>query len=118
WTTSLMPDHLFFSLHTIDLSKALTKIINNPQVLELKLRDFVMPDVSFRIGARVVRLDKEKIKKFLFERKEEMRDALLEALRVRMADFTNILSDAPQDLLMPRAFTLKGEINSLFEFKK
>lgn len=118
WQTALLPDSLLLSLHTIDLSRVFAKIVERPELIDFSVKDIAMPQVSIRVGNREVKFDKEKIKKFMFSREEDMKMAILDMLRARMqARFSNIIKDRPQEVFMPRTFSTKGIINTVFDMK-
>ncbi|MBA2405275.1 MAG: hypothetical protein H0V66_10930 [Bdellovibrionales bacterium] len=118
WQTALLPDSLLMSLHTIDLSRVFAKIIERPELIDFVVKDIALPDVSIRVGNREIKFDKEKIKKFIFSRKEDMKMAILDLLRTRMQErFANIIKDKPQEVFVPRTFSTKGVINTVFAIK-
>ena len=115
WYTSLVKDSILLSLHTIDLSKVFTKIVENPELIELHMKDVIIPEVTIRVGDRTVNFDREKIKRFLSSRKEEMKLAIIDMLKTRMRErFSNIIKDKPQEIFLPRENSIKGDINSVF----
>jgi len=118
WQTALLPNSLLLSLHTIDLSRVFAKVVEHPELIDFTVTDLSIPDVSIRVGHREIKFDKEKIKKFIISRKEEMKMAILDMLRARMQDrFSNIIKDHPQEIFVPRTFSTKGSINSVFDMK-
>lgn len=118
WYTSLVKDTILTSLHSIDLSKIFGRIVQSPELIEFQVQDVIMPEVSVRVGDRVVNFDREKIKKFMASRKEEMKLAILDMLKARMQErFSNIIKDRPQEVFLPRTYSIKGDINSVFDVK-
>jgi hypothetical protein len=117
WQTALLPDSLLLSLHTIDLSRVFAKVVERPDLIDFKFKDISMPQVSIRVGNREIKFDKEKIKRFLISRKEDMKMAILDMLRTRQDRLLNIIKDSPQEVFLPRTFSTKGEINTVFDVK-
>ena len=118
WHTALLPDSMLLSLHTINLSKVFEKIVSRPDLIELHIQEVNMPVVSIRVGSKEVTFNKEKIKKFMLLRKNDMKLAILDLLSTRMEErFSNILKDKPQEIFLPRIFTIKSSINSIFDLK-
>jgi hypothetical protein len=118
WQTALMPDSLLLSLHTIDLSRVFAKIVERPELIEFHVKDLAIPELSVRVGGRVITFDNEKIKRLLLSRKEEMKMAILDMLHARMQErFANIIKDKPQEIFIPRSFSTKGNISTIFDLK-
>ncbi len=118
WNSQLLPDSLLVSLNTIDLSKVFDRVVKNPELIEFKVQDLVMPDVAIRIGQREVKLDKLKIKKYLTEHKNEMKIAILDIMQNRLqGKFSNIIKDAPIELFLNRGLITTGEISTVFSLK-
>lgn len=118
WHSSLLPASLQVSLHTIDLSKIFAKIAENPTLANLEVKDFIMPNVSIRVGNRELAFDREKIKKFMIVRKDEMKMALIDLLRARMQErFSNIINGQPQEVFLPRNFSVAAAISPVFSLK-
>lgn len=118
WNSQLLPDSLLVSLNTIDLSKVFDRVVKNPELIDFKVQDLAMPDVSIRVGQREVKLDKLKIKKYLTDHKSEMKIAILDIMQQRLqGKFSNIIKDAPIEIFMNRSLTTTGEISTIFNLK-
>lgn len=118
WHSNFLPDSLMVSLHSIDLSKIFAKITENPSLVNLQVKDLIMPDVSFRIGNREIRIDRDKIKKLMIDRREEMKMAIIDLLQIRMQErFSNIIKDKPQEVFLPRHMSVAASVNPIFELK-
>jgi hypothetical protein len=118
WQTALLPNSLMLSLHTIDLSRVFAKVVERPDLIDFKVKDVIMPQVSIRVGNREIKFDKEKIKKFIYAREEDMKMAILDMLRARMqARFSNIIKDKPQEIFLRRTFSTKGIVSTVFDMK-
>jgi hypothetical protein len=118
WNSQLLPDSLLVSLNSIDLSKVFDQVVKNPELIDFKVKDLAMPDVSIRVGQREVKLNKEKIKKYLTDHKNEMKIAILDLMQNRLqGKFSNIIKDAPIELFLNRALTTTGEISTVFSLK-
>jgi hypothetical protein len=118
WHTAIFPDSLLLSLHTIDLSKVFAKVAENPELIGFNVDAFKIPQVSIRIGGKTINFDREKIKKFMMVRKENMKMAIIDLLQTRMQErFSNIIKDRPQEMFIPKTFSTKGIINTVFDLK-
>ena len=118
WHTAIFPDSLLLSLHTIDLSKVFAKVAENPDLIAFNVNEFKIPQVSVRIGGKTINFDREKIKKFMLVRKENMKMAIIDLLQTRMGErFSNIIKDRPQEMFLPKSFSTKGVINTVFDLK-
>lgn len=118
WHSSLLPDSLQVSLHTIDLSKIFGLIAAHPELVNLQVKDFNMPTVSIRVGSRELSFDREKIKKFMIDRKDEMKIAMIDLLKARMQErFANIIANQPQEVFLPRHFSVAAAISPVFALK-
>lgn len=118
WNSSLLPDALAVSLHSIDLSQVFNRVVKNPELIDFKVRDLGMPDISIQVGNRRVTLDKEKIKKYLIEHKNELKIAMLDLMQNRLSGkFSNIIKDAPIEVFLNRSLSTTGEIVSVFDLK-
>ncbi len=118
WYTALMPDSILLSLHTIDLSKIMNRIIEQPDQISLVVQDIHIPQVSIRIGQHEIKFEPEKIKQFFLERKDDMKLAILDLLQTRMGEkFPNIIKDKPQEVYLPRSYSTKGIIGTGFDLK-
>ncbi len=118
WHSSLLPDSLMVSLHTIDLTQIFSKIVANPNLVNLQIRDMIIPKVALRVGNREMSFDREKIKNFLDDRKDDMKMAVIDLLRTRMQErFSNIIRDMPQEVFLPRHYALTAAVSPVFELK-
>lgn len=118
WHSSLLPDSLQVSLHTINLSKIFEKIAENPDLVNLQVKELIMPNVSIRVGNRELAFDREKIKKFMIIRKDEMKMAMIDLLKARMQErFSNIIVNQAQEVFLPRHFSVAAEISPVFALK-
>ena len=118
WNTYLIPDALFLSLHTIDLSQVFAKIVERPDLVNLVVKGFNMPQVSIRVGHRELKFDKEKIQKFMISRKDDMKMAIIDLLKSRMQErFSNIIKDKPQEIFLPRTYSAADTINAVWDIK-
>lgn len=116
WSTAVMPENIFLTLESVDISKVMEKIVKKPNLIDLRIKDMVMPNVSIKVGSKEIKFDQEKIKRFFVNRKEEMKKGILDLLNVRMKErFSNILSDSPKKLQLPRTYGLQSEINGVFD---
>jgi len=115
WRTALIPNAMELSLHKIDLSRVFTEVSKHPELVDFSVEDISIPEVSVRIGNREVKLDKEKIKKFMANREQELKIAIIDMLQSRVGDkFSNIIKDAPQEIFLPRGIEVKGDITPVF----
>jgi hypothetical protein len=118
WRTSLLPDSLLLSLHSIDLSKVFKEIGQKPDLISFSVQDFLMPEVSIRIGGKTLTFDREKIKRFLVSRKDEMKLAIIDLIKTKLEErFSNIIKDKPQEIFIPKTFSTKGDIETNFKLK-
>ena len=119
WQTSIMPDSLLISLNAIDLSRVFEKVVKSPKLIDLSIKNITMPQVSMRVGSRELKFDQQKIKKFMLSRKDDMKMAILDLLRAKLQErFSNIIKDRPQEIYIPRAFAIKGQIITVLDLKE
>jgi hypothetical protein len=118
WRTSVLPDSLLLSLHTIDLSKVFSQIGERPELISFNVQDFSMPEVSIKVGGKTLTFDRDKIKRFLSSKKEDMKLAIIDLIKTKLEErFSNIIKDKPQEMFIPRSFSTKGEIETNFKLK-
>lgn len=118
WSSTFLPNSLMVSLNSIDLSQVFAKIVENPKLVNLQVKDLKMPNVSFSVGHREVKLDREKIKKFIITRSEDMKMAIIDVLRSRMNEwFSNVISDKPQEVILPTHYSVAASVSPVFELK-
>lgn len=116
WSTSVLPENIFLTLESVDISKVMEKIVKKPDLIDLRMKDLVIPQVSIKVGNREIKFDQKKIKNFFAARKEDMKKGILDLLNLRMSErFSNILKDAPKKLELPRIYGLRSEINGVFD---
>ncbi|WP_408098840.1 hypothetical protein ACJVC5_07960 [Peredibacter sp. HCB2-198] len=119
WMTSILPENFQLSLTVVDIEKLMAKIVRRPDLIDLNVADVTMPNVSVRIGNKEIKFDKNKIKNFFSKNQGELKKGILDLLNVRMKDrFSNIIKDSPQQLLLPKTFGIKSEINGVFDLQK
>jgi hypothetical protein len=119
WSSSLLKDSLVLSLDRIDLSRVFTKIAAYPDLIELRIEEVIIPELSLRIGNRWINFDREKIKKFISSRRDELKMAIIDLLKTRSEDrFSNILQDRPQEIYLPRENTIKADFNTVFNLEE
>lgn len=116
WSTSIAPKNIFLTLETVDIRKLMARIVKSPDLIDLRVKDMIMPDVSIRIGDKEINFDKQKIKRFFISRKEEMKKGVLDLLNIKLNErFSNIIKDNPQKLTLPRKMGIEGDIPGIFD---
>lgn len=116
WSTSIAPKNIFLTLETVDIRKLMARIVKSPELIDLRVKDMIMPDVSIRIGNKEINFDKQKIKRFFISRKEEMKKGVLDLLNIKLNErFSNIIKDSPQKLKLPRTMGIEGDIPGVFD---
>jgi hypothetical protein len=119
WATSILPENISLSLESVDISKIMEKIVSRPDLIDLKIKDILIPEVSVKVGSKVVKFDRLKIKKFFEVRRLEMKLGLLDILNVNMKErFSNILKDNPKNLMLPKVLSFKGDISGVLDVQK
>lgn len=119
WVTSLNDKNALLRLERIDIKEVMESIAKNPNLIDFTMKDLSMPKISAKIGSKVVTLDQEKIKNFLFSRKESFKKGILDILNVKLGDrFSNIISENPQELKLPVNYALSQEVNAVFTMKQ
>lgn len=119
WSTSIAPKNIFLTLETVDIRKLMARIVKSPDLIDLKVKDMIMPDVSIRIGDKEITFDKQKIKRFFVNRKENMKKGILDLLNVKLNErFANIIKDNPKKLQLPRRMGIEGDIPGVFDVQK
>lgn len=99
WSTSIAPNNIFLNLESVDIRKIMERVVKSPDLIDLKVRDMVMPDVSIRIGHKEITFDKQKIKRFFIKREEQMKKGVLDLLNVKLNErFANVIKDDPKKL--------------------
>jgi hypothetical protein len=116
WATSVVPSEVLLSLDVVNIEKLMQEIVKSPKLIDLRLKDLIIPDVSVRMGSKTVKFDPMKLRNFLNSREEDLKKGILDVLNVRMHErFSNILKDSPQKLFLPREYPfssdISGEIN-------
>lgn len=118
WNTYLIPDALFLSLQSIDLSQVFAKIVERPDLVNLVIQGLNMPNVSVRVGNREIKFDKNKIQKFMISRQDEMKAAIIDLLKARMQErFSNIIKNKPQEVFLPRTYSASGKIHAVWNIE-
>lgn len=118
WSTSIAPQNIFLNLETVDIRKLMSRIVKSPNLIELRVKDMLMPDVSIRIGNKEIKFDKAKIKRFFANRSEQMKKGILDLLNVKMNErFSNVLP-APASLKLPRTMGMEGDIAGVFDVQQ
>lgn len=117
WQTSLTPELISLSLNSIDLTKMFRKILDRPELVELRVSDIHLPDVSVRVGHKEIKFDHKKIKKFLSDEKDGMKKGILDIIKAREETLVNILEGSPQEISVSKMFSIRGKINAIFDVK-
>lgn len=119
WSTSIAPNNIFLNLESVDIRKIMERVVKSPDLIDLRVRDMVMPDVSIRIGHKEITFDKQKIKRFFIKREEQMKKGVLDLLNVKLNErFANVIKDDPKKLKLPRKFGMEGEIPGVFDVQQ
>lgn len=119
WTTAILPENIALTLEVVDIRQIMAKIIERPDLINFTTNDIRIPDVSIKIGHKVVRFDQVKIKKFLEDRKEEMKLGVLDILNINMKEnFSNLLRGTPKELILPRTFSFAGDVPGVIDVQK
>lgn len=119
WMTTILPDSLLISLMNVNIEKVMQKVCNRPELIDLRIADMKMPNVSIRIGKKEVKFDQKKIKHFFLVRKNEMKSGILDILNARFKDkFRNIISDKPKEITVPRSFGFSSDISGVFDIQR
>lgn len=119
WSTSVLPENFRLTLESIDIRHIMQRISKNPQLIDLRVKDLVIPEVSIRVGNREIKFDREKIKKFFIQRKEDLKKGVLDLLNERMGErFANIIKDNSKQLMLPKRFTFASDFNGVLDLQK
>lgn len=112
WTTSVLPKNVLLSLELVNIEKLMQQIVLAPSLIDLRVKDLVIPEVALKVGNKKVTFDRQKIMNFFTIREEDMKSGILDLINVRMHErFANILKDKPQQLLLPRSVNFESEID-------
>lgn len=119
WTTSILQENVELTLQSIDIRQIMQRISKNPQLIELSVKDLVMPEVSVKVGHKEVKLDHKKIKRFLVERKEDLKKGVIDLMNAKMSPkFGNVIKDNPRQLLLPRRQVFTADFNGVLDLQK
>jgi len=112
WSTSILEDNILLSLEKVDIKKFMQMINKNPDLIILNYKDILIPDVSIKVGNKIVRFDKKKIKDFLLKRQNDMKRGVLDILHANLNDkFENVIEGNPKSLILPRGVSFDGDIS-------
>jgi hypothetical protein len=116
WLTTFQENNVLLRLEKIDIQDVMEKIARNPNLIDFRMQDLTMPKISAKVGSKIVTLDQEKIKNFLFSRKDSLKKGILDILNVKLGDrFSNIIKDNPKELKLPRTYIFSKEVNAVFK---
>ncbi len=116
WLTTFEGNNLVLRLEKIDIKDVMEKIAKNPNLIDFRIQDISMPKISAKVGSKIVTLDQERIKSFLFSKKESFKKGILDILNVKLGDrFSNIIQDNPKELKLPRTYVFSDEINAVLK---
>jgi hypothetical protein len=119
WATSIIPGNILLTLESVDIGKVMQRVVKKPELIELQIKDMIMPDIAVRVGNKSVKLDQSKIRNFFMTRKDDMKRGLLDILNTKLGDkFSNIIKDSPKNLLLPRTYAFENEINGVLDIQK
>lgn len=119
WLTSIQGDNILLRLEKIDIKEVMDKIAQNPSLIDFRMQDLLMPKISAKIGNKTVTLDEEKIKHFLFSRKDSFKKGILDILNAKFSSrFSNIIKDSPKELKLPRNYVVSEEVNAVFTLEE
>lgn len=119
WNTTLREEDLLISLQSVDLRKVFALAIEQPELIDLSIQEFSMPDVSFRIGNKEIKFDPVKIENFFTSKKDQMKKGILDLVNERMQSrLENILKDSPEELSIPRLNSIHGTIFGVFDISQ
>lgn len=118
WMTSILPENFLVSLNSVDIEKIMERVVRSPELIELNVKDILIPDVSIKVGNKEVKFDKKKIKTFFSSRQDELKKGVLDIINVKMNErFSNIIKGNPKQLLLPKTFGIQSEINGVFDLQ-
>lgn len=117
WLTSVEADRIKLVLHTINLESVFSEIVKQPHLIDFNTQGLVLPEVSIKVGRKVVSLDHAKLMAFLVKREEELKDGILSILKTHMnSKFSNIIKDSPREISAPKNLAFNNVINGFFSF--
>lgn len=118
WSTSIAPENIFLNLESVDIRKLMSRIVKSPDLIELKVKDMLMPEVSIKIGHKEITFDRKKIKRFFIVREDQMKKGVLDLLNVKLNErFANVIKE-PKKLKLPRKYGVEGDIPGVFDVQK
>ncbi len=116
WASSLLADKLRLRIESVDVKELMDVIVKNPHLVDFTIEDMIIPEISVRVGSRQVKFDPDKIKKFIFTKKDELKKSLLDMLNREAGDsFSNIIKDNFQEITLPRTFVFKSLMNAVLD---
>jgi hypothetical protein len=119
WATSIQPKNLALTLDAIDIRKIMESVVKRPDLIDFKVKDIIIPNLSVKVGNKSVKFQREKINQFLVSQKNAMKLGILDILNVKLKErFANIIKDSPKNLLLDRIFKLNGDIPAVIDVQE
>ena len=119
WQTTLTPDFLGLSLHTINLQQVFAKMATRPDLIDFTMDTFEIPNVVVKIGKKDIVFDQDKIMAFFVNRKEELKKGIIDLINGRMQErLTNVIKDTPREMKVPRIREINSALHAVFELQK
>lgn len=119
WDTTLTGDKLIMNLSSVNLEHIFKEVLRHPHLIQFKALELRLPQVSIKVGDKVVSLDHEKLKAFFQGRQEDLKLGILNIIKSKLGHvLPNIMKDRPKTLALSKSFAITGLVNMVFDLKE
>jgi hypothetical protein len=110
WRSQVSPESIAVELAQVDMRQTMITLQRSPEQVSISIEDIIVPNVEVRVGNRSVRLSKEKLRQFIFERMDGFKRLLLDLMvRRNLEVFRDITEGEDLAFNFPNEFYIAGE---------
>lgn len=113
-------DTVSFKVLNSDFNQFADQLADNPAMIDLSYEDLIIPEVSIRIGTKQINIKPEKVKAFITAREENLKQLMIDQLRLKLKEGAAAPMLAAMDSLkIPREYWIHTDsVSSRFTIGK
>lgn len=120
WESVLSGRKVNINFKEVDLTKLFLDLNNDPFSYDLDWGDLKVPDLKITIGNKVIKIEQEKLKNYIRENKELMKQAIIDIILTKhqLENGGQFLLKPDLKITLPSGFSFKSDINGDFNLEK
>ncbi len=120
WGSILAPDGFNMEFKEVDLTQLFTDLADDPSSYDFEWSDLVVPDLKIKIGSKTLKIEREKLKQYIRNNKEELKLAIIDLVitQKQLKTGERFIIKPDMKFSIPKKFGFHSDINGEFFIEK